>query len=306
MTLPGGMPPATRDLVGYAGRPPQPHWPGEARLAISFVVNVEEGAEFSLLSGDDRNELMPETGRLMQGAPDLCMESQFDYGARAGLWRLLDLLDAYGVKATFSSCGRAVANTPILASEPLARGHEISAHGWRWETHAGMEEAQERAVIAGTVAAIEKACGQRPLGWHTKSSASVNTRRLLLEEGGFLYDSDAYDDDLPRLVQVQGQPHVVLPYAFDTNDMRFAPGQGFVQPEDFSRYCISAFDMLLREGATQPKMLSIGLHLRLIGRPARLRGLEQLLEHVRRHQDAVWVARRIDLARHWRALNGLG
>ena len=305
MSLPGGMPPATRDLVGYAGKPRNPQWPGGARLALSVVVNVEEGAEFSLLSGDDRNELMPETGRLMQGCPDLCMESQFDYGARAGLWRLLDLLDAYGVKATFSSCGRAVANTPILASEPLARGHEISAHGWRWESHAGMAEDHERAVIAGTVAVIEKACGQRPLGWHTKSSASVNTRRLLLEEGGFLYDSDAYDDDLPRLVDVRGQPHVVLPYAFDTNDMRFAPGQGFVQPEDFSRYCISAFDMLLREGATQPKMLSIGLHLRLIGRPARLRGLEQLLEHVRRHQSAVWVARRIDLARHWRALNGL-
>ncbi len=306
MTLPGGMPPATRDLTGYAGKPPQPHWPGGARLALSVVVNVEEGAEFSLLSGDDRNELMPETGRLMQGCPDLCMESQFDYGARAGLWRLLTLLERFGVKATFSCCGRAVANTPVLASEPLARGHEVSAHGWRWETHAGMAEAEERAVIAGTVAAIEQACGQRPLGWHTKSSASVNTRRLLLEEGGFLYDSDAYDDDLPRLVDVQGQPHVVLPYAFDTNDMRFAPGQGFVQPEDFSRYCISAFDMLLREGATAPKMLSIGLHLRLIGRPARLRGLEQLLEHVRRHQDQVWVARRIDLARHWRALNGLG
>ena len=306
MTLPGGMPPSTRDLVGYAGRPPQPNWPGAARLALSLVVNVEEGAEFSLLSGDDRNELMPETGRLMQGAPDLCMESQFDYGARAGLWRLLDLLDRFGVKATFSCCGRAVANTPLLAREPLARGHEVSAHGWRWETHAGMAEAEERAVIAGTVAAIEQACGQRPLGWHTKSSASVNTRRLLLEEGGFLYDSDAYDDDLPRTVQVQGTPHVVLPYAFDTNDMRFAPGQGFVQPEDFSRYCISAFDMLLREGATAPKMLSIGLHLRLIGRPARLRGLELLLEHVRRHQQAVWVARRVDIARHWRALAGLG
>ena len=306
MTLPGGMPPSTRDLVGYAGRPPQPNWPGAARLALSLVVNVEEGAEFSLLSGDDRNELMPETGRLMQGAPDLCMESQFDYGARAGLWRLLDLLDRFGVKATFSCCGRAVANTPLLAREPLARGHEVSAHGWRWETHAGMAEAEERAVIAGTVAAIEQACGQRPLGWHTKSSASLNTRRLLLEEGGFLYDSDAYDDDLPRTVQVQGTPHVVLPYAFDTNDMRFAPGQGFVQPEDFSRYCISAFDMLLREGATAPKMLSIGLHLRLIGRPARLRGLELLLEHVRRHQQAVWVARRVDIARHWRALAGLG
>ncbi len=306
MTLPGGMPPSTRDLVGYAGAPPHPHWPGDARLALSVVVNVEEGAEFSLLSGDDRNELMPETGRLMQGAPDLCMESQFDYGARAGLWRLLDLLDGFGVKATFSCCGRAVANTPLLAREPLARGHEVSAHGWRWETHAGMAEAEERAVIAGTVAAIEQACGQRPLGWHTKSSASVNTRRLLLEEGGFLYDSDAYDDDLPRTVQVAGTPHVVLPYAFDTNDMRFAPGQGFVQPEDFANYCIHAFDMLLREGATAPKMLSIGLHLRLIGRPARLRGLELLLEHVRRHQQAVWVARRVDIARHWRALAGLG
>ncbi len=306
MTLPGGMPPSTRDLVGYAGAPPHPHWPGDARLALSVVVNVEEGAEFSLLSGDDRNELMPETGRLMQGAPDLCMESQFDYGARAGLWRLLDLLDGFGVKATFSCCGRAVANTPLLAREPLARGHEVSAHGWRWETHAGMAEAEERAVIAGTVAAIEQACGQRPLGWHTKSSASVNTRRLLLEEGGFLYDSDAYDDDLPRTVQVAGTPHVVLPYAFDTNDMRFAPGQGFVQPEDFANYCIHAFDMLLREGATAPKMLSIGLHLRLIGRPARLRGLELLLEHVRRHRQAVWVARRVDIARHWRALAGLG
>ncbi len=306
MSLPGGMPPSSRDLTGHAGKPPNPHWPGGARLALSFVVNVEEGAEFSLLSDDDRNEPMPETGHLVQGAPDLCMESQFDYGARAGLWRLLDLLDAFGVKATFSCCGRAVAAAPLLAREPLARGHEVSAHGWRWESHAGMAEAQERAVIAGTVAAIEQACGQRPLGWHTKSSASVNTRRLLLEEGGFLYDSDAYDDDLPRLVDVQGKPHVVLPYAFDTNDMRFAPGQGFVQPEDFSRYCISAFDMLLREGAKQPKMLSIGLHLRVIGRPARLRGLEQVLEHVRRHQSAVWVARRIDLARHWRALNGLG
>ncbi len=304
MSLPGGMPPTTRNLLGYAGQPPHPHWPGGAKLAVSVVVNVEEGAEFSLLSGDDRNEMMPETGRIVQGAPDLCMESQFDYGVRAGLWRLLDLLDRFGVKATFSCCGRAVAHTPQLAAQPAARGHEISAHGWRWESHAGMDEAQERETIARTVATLHAACGQRPLGWHTKSSASINTRRLLLEEGGFLYDSDAYDDDLPRLVQVQGKPHVVLPYAFDTNDMRFAPGQGFVRPEDFAGYCSSAFDWLLREGATAPKMLSIGLHLRVIGRPARMRGLEMLLEHISRHQG-VWFARRMDIARHWRSLNGL-
>jgi peptidoglycan/xylan/chitin deacetylase (PgdA/CDA1 family) len=304
--LPGGMPPQDRDLAGYGRNPPDPRWPDGARLALSFVVNVEEGAELSIASGDERNEAVPETRQLVEGAADPCMETHFAYGSRVGLWRILDLLDRYGVKATFSCCGRAVAVTPALAAAPAAAGHEVSAHGWRWEMHANMPEATERAVIARTVAVLGEAAGTRPVGWHTKSAPSVNTRRLLREEGGFLYDSDAYDDDLPRLVQVGGAPHVVLPYAFDTNDMRFAPGQGFVQPEDFSRYCISAFDMLLREGATQPKMLSIGLHLRLIGRPARLRGLEQLLEHVRRHQDTVWVARRIDLARHWRALNGLG
>ncbi|MBX9701352.1 MAG: polysaccharide deacetylase family protein, partial [Acetobacteraceae bacterium] len=195
--------------------------------------------------------------------------------------------------------GRAVAATPVLAAEPHARGHEISAHGWRWERHAGMDEATERAVIARTVEAITDACGTRPVGWHTRSAPSVNTRRLIVEEGGFLYDSDAYDDDLPRCVGVNGRPHVVLPYAFDTNDMRFSPGGGFVQAEDFGRYCISAFDWLMREGATAPRMLSVGLHLRIIGRPARMRGLEMLLEHVAR-TPGVWVARRADIARHWR------
>lgn len=299
--LPGGMPPATRDLAGYGRALPDPRWPGGARLAVSFVVNVEEGAELSLASGDEHNEAVPESRQLVEGHPDPCMETHFAYGSRVGLWRVLDLLERFGVKATFSCCGRAVAVTPALAAAPAASGHEISAHGWRWEMQAGMPEAVERAVIARTVAVLTEAAGTRPVGWHTKSAPSANTRRLLLEEGGFLYDSDAYDDDLPRL---HGASHVILPYSFDTNDMRFAPGQGFVQAEDFSRYCIGAFDWLLREGATQPRMMSIGLHLRTIGKPGRIRGLELLLEHVTRSPD-VWIARRVDIARHWRALMGV-
>jgi allantoinase len=303
--LPGGMPPATRDLAGHGPTPPRIRWPSDARLALSFVVNVEEGAELSLTSGDARNESTYEAREEVEGHPDPCMESHFGYGSRAGLWRILDLLDAYGVKATFSACGRAIAATPALAAAPAARGHEVSAHGWRWERHAGMEEGTERAVIAATIAAIAGATGTRPVGWHTRSASSVNTRRLLLEEGGFLYDSDCYDDDIPRsIARPDGGRHVILPYAFDTNDMRFAPGGGFVQPEDFARYCISAIDWLLREGHHTPRMLSIGLHLRIIGRPARMPGLEAILEHVAR-TPGIWVARRRDIASHWLAEEGL-
>ncbi|QYU69527.1 polysaccharide deacetylase family protein [Leptolyngbya sp. 15MV] len=297
--LPGAMPPPSRDLRGDGGQPPPFTWPGGARLALSFVVNVEEGAELSLTSGDERNEATYEAREEVVGHPDPCMESHFAYGSRVGIWRILRLLDAFGTKATFSACGRAVAATPILAAAPHARGHEVSAHGWRWERHVGMAESAERAVIAATVEAIRTATGERPVGWHTRSAPSVNTRRLLLEEGGFLYDSDCYDDDRPRsIARADGGRHVILPYAFDTNDMRFAPGGGFVQPEDFARYCIHAIDWLLREGAIMPRMLSIGLHLRIIGRPARMPGLEAVLEHVAR-TPGIWVARRQDIAAHW-------
>jgi len=302
--LPGGMPPIERDLAGYGRTPPDPLWPDGARLALSLVVNVEEGAELSRASGDELNESIYESREEVVGHPDPCMESHFAYGSRVGIWRILDLLDAFGVKATFSACGRAVAATPDLAAAPAVRGHEVSAHGWRWETHARMPEPTERVVIARTVGAIAKAAGARPVGWHTRSASSVNTRRLLIEDGGFLYDSDSYDDDLPRtVVRPDGRPHVILPYAFDTNDMRFAPSGGFVQAEDFSRYCISAIDWLLREGRTQPRMLSIGLHLRIIGRPARMPGLEAVLDHVAR-TPGIWVARRRDIAVHW--LAGVG
>jgi peptidoglycan/xylan/chitin deacetylase (PgdA/CDA1 family) len=288
------MPPASRALA--RGAVPAIRWPGGARLALSFVVNVEEGAELALTSGDARNESVYEAREEVEGHSDPCMESHFAYGSRAGLWRILDCLDTHGMKATFSACGRAVAATPELAAAPHARGHEVSAHGWRWERHAGMDEATERAVITATVAAIRDATGERPVGWHTRSASSVNTRRLLLEEGGFLYDSDAYDDDRPRLLE--GTRHVIMPYAFDTNDMRFAPGGGFVQGEDFARYCIAAMDWLLREGESAPCMLSIGLHLRIIGRPARMAGLEAVLAHAA-GTPGIWVARRRDIAVHW-------
>ncbi len=291
---------ANRDFKGYGDQPPNPQWPGGARVALSVVVNVEEGAELSLADGDERNERIYEIVEEVEGAPDLCLASHFEYGTRAGYWRIAELLDRFGVKATFSASGRALEKSPWLARDAIARGHEVSCHGYRWERHAQMDEAAERGVIARTVIAIENAAGVRPVGWHTRSSPSPNTRRLLAEEGGFLYDSDAYNDDLPYIVEAAGRAHVVVPYAFDTNDMRFAPTGGFVHGEDFSRYCLEAFDRLWREGERRPKMMSLGLHLRIIGRPGRIGGLERFLE-VATAKAPVWIARRDAIAHHWRA-----
>jgi allantoinase len=293
-----------RDFHGYEGTPPDARWPGQARVAVSFVLNVEEGAELSLSMGDERNESRYEVVDEVVGAVDPCMESHFEYGTRAGYWRLVTLLERFGVPATLSACARALEQSPWLARDALRRGHEIACHGYRWEAHAGMPEEVEREVIARAVETITRVAGIRPVGWHTRSASSANTRRLLVEEGGFLYDSDAYDDDLPYLVEVSGRPHVVLPYSFDTNDMRFQAGGGFTLARDFAAYVIDAFDWLWREGSTTPKMLSVGLHLRIIGRPGRIAGLEQVLAHIT-GREGVWIARRVDIARHWRALHGL-
>ncbi|SEP29971.1 Peptidoglycan/xylan/chitin deacetylase, PgdA/CDA1 family [Methylobacterium sp. ap11] len=288
-----------RDFRGYGGRPPKVIWPGGARLAVSVVVNVEEGAELSLGMGDERNESVYEVVEEVVGSRDLCMESHFEYGPRAGWPRIRSLLSAYGVAATLNANGRAVALSPWLAQEAVADGHEVAAHGWRWERHAGMGEAEERAAIAKAVAAIRDATGRAPVGWHTRSATSDNTRRLLMEQGGFLYDSNAYNDDLPYLVPGrEGRPHVVLPYAFDTNDMRFQRGGGFVFGDDFARYCIDAFDRLYAEGGDAPRMLSVGLHLRIIGRPGRIGGLERFLAHAAAH-EGTWFARRDAIAGHW-------
>ncbi|WP_420566042.1 allantoinase PuuE [Thalassobaculum sp.] len=294
----------TRDLKGYGGTPPHPHWPGDARLAVSFVVNVEEGAELSVSLGDERNEAVYEIVEEVVGVPDPAKDTHFDYGTRAGYWRIMELFDRYGAKAQMNCCARALTLSPWLARDMVARGHEIACHSYRWERHANMDEDQERAVIARCVKEIRAAAGVRPVGWHTRSASSPNTRRLLVEEGGFLYDSDHYGDDLPMILTVGGRPHVILPYAFDTNDMRFQRAGGFHFAEDFARYCCDAIDWLWEEGRTAPKMLSIGLHLRIIGRPGRIAGLARVLEHIAA-KGGIWIARRDEIARHWRALNGL-
>ncbi|PTM43309.1 allantoinase PuuE [Bosea sp. 124] len=299
------MPEGDRDFRGYGANPPAIRWPNGARLAVSVVVNVEEGAELSIGQGDERNESVYEVVEEITGVRDLCMESHFEYGPRAGWPRIRALLKSYGVSATLNANGRAVALSPWLAQEAVADGHEVAAHGWRWERHAGMSEAQEREAIARAVSAITEAAGTPPVGWHTRSATSVNTRRLLREHGGFLYDSNAYNDDLPFFVDVEGAEHLVLPYAFDTNDMRFQRGGGFVFGDDFARYCIDAFDRLYDEGGDAPRMMSVGLHLRIIGRPGRIGGLERFLAHAA-SKPGVWFARRDAIARHWLAASGKG
>lgn len=292
-----------RDFAGYRHGVPDIRWPGGARLAVSVVVNIEEGAELSLGDGDERNEQIYEAVELVEGARDLCMESHYEYGPRAGWPRIRDALRARGLRATLNACGRALERTPWIAAEAVADGHEVAAHGWRWERHVHMDEATERQAIARTVQAITATAGSPPLGWHTRSATSIRTRDLLIEQGGFLYDSNAYNDDLPYTVDTAAGPHVVLPYAFDTNDMRFFNRGGFVFAADFARYCSDAFDRLHAEGARAPRMLSVGLHTRMIGRPGRIAGLEAFLDHAMAH-DGVWFATRADIARAWRA--GLG
>ncbi|MEM1431195.1 MAG: polysaccharide deacetylase family protein [Pseudomonadota bacterium] len=293
-----------RDFEGYRKGAPDTRWPGGGRLAVSIVVNIEEGAELSLGAGDARNEHIYEAVEAVEGARDLCMESHFEYGPRAGWPRIRAALKSRGVRATLNACGRAIEATPWIAAEAVADNHEVAAHGWRWEGHVHMSEAEERRAIARTVDTLSEAAGTPPMGWHTRSATSLNTRALLVEQGGFLYDSNAYNDDLPYTVETEAGPHVVLPYAFDTNDMRFYNGGGFVFGGDFARYCIDAFDRLYAESVDAPRMLSVGLHTRIIGRPARIGGLEAFLDHALQ-QNGVWFATRAEIAHAWRAATGL-
>ena len=289
-------PTLARDLRGYANQPPAIAWPQQARVAVSFVLNFEEGAEFSVADGDARNESVYEVIDPRTGW-DPCIDSHFEYGTRAAWWRIADTFARWDAPMTVSACGRAVERSPWLAQDAVARGHELSAHGWRWESHAGMAPEREAADMDACIRAFEAACGQRPLGWHTRSACTPATRALLAERG-FLYDSDAYNDDLPYFVPVGGRRHLVLPYAFDTNDMQFQHTQRFATAGQFAEYCCDAFDWLWKEGARAPRMLSIGLHLRMIGRPARMKALEQILAHLHERGGA-WIATRAQIARHW-------
>ncbi|MGE4371097.1 MAG: polysaccharide deacetylase family protein [Burkholderiaceae bacterium] len=284
-------------------RNPDWRWPDNKGLAVSFVLNIEEGGEFSINAGDGRNERVHEAVHEIAGAPDFCMETHFEYGARCGYDRIVKRFAQRGLPLTLNVCGRALECTPWVAQDALEHGFELCGHGWRWESPALMDEATERQAIEKTVSSIERLWGRRPAGWHCKSSRSVHTRRLL-QEMGFLYDSDDYGDDLPYTLPTQaGHPYAVLPYAFDTNDMRFFDNASFVQARDFSDYVIAAIDTLLEEVHDGPRMLTIGLHTRIIGRPARIAGLTAVLDHLARHESNVWITTREAIAKHWLAQN---
>ena len=289
-----------RDLVGYGQRPPHAEWPGGARLALQIVMNWEEGSERSILHGDDGAETylheVPGTAAVA-GARNLQIESTYEYGTRAGLWRLLGLFRERAVPISVFAVGMAVDRYPEAARAIVEAGHEVVSHGWRWIDYQFVSENVEREHIRQAVASIERAAGARPLGWYT-GRLSPNTRRLVVEEGGFLYDADAYNDDLPYWVEVAGRPHLVVPYTLDNNDMKFGTLHGFSTGDEFFTYLRDAFDVLYTEGGDRPKMMSVGLHMRLVGRPGRIGALARFLDHVQRH-EAVWICRRLDIARHW-------
>jgi len=299
MTILAADTPHPRDFRGYADSPPDPQWPGGARLALSFVLNYEEGAENSVLNGDSGSEryLHEVPGGESRAERDLSTETQFDYGARAGVWRILRLFAERNLPLTVYAVGRALELNPGIGQAFAAAGHEVASHAWRWIDYRAVPEATERAEIARCVEVIARTTGSPPVGWYT-GRISLRTRRLVAEHGGFLYDSDSYADDLPYYVQAAGKPLLILPYTLDNNDMKFAVPPGFTANDGFTQHLTDAFDFLRREGQKTPKMMSVGLHCRLAGRPARAAALERFLDHVVKHQD-VWVCRRADIARHW-------
>jgi putative urate catabolism protein len=289
-----------RDLIGYGANPPDPNWPNGARLAVNFVLNFEEGSEPSVPDGDPASEWgLTEYGSSSPGVVgrDLAAEGMFNYGSRVGFWRIMRLFQERGLPMTIFGCALALERNPPAAEAIKKAGFDICCHGWRWEKHYELSRDVERERIARAVASIQRTMGERPLGWYCRSGPSVNTRDLIVEEGGFLYDSDAYDDELPYWTNVEGKPHLVVPYSLSTNDSKFGRGT-FATGDDFFHYCRDAFDVLYHEGRSQPKMLSIGMHMRIIGHPARAAGLQRLLDHIGRY-DGVWVTRRLDIARHW-------
>lgn len=301
--------PYPRDLIGYGRTPPHPQWPNGARIALQFVLNHEEGGENCVLHGDAASETFLSEIIGAQAFPmrHMSMESIYEYGARAGLWRVLRAFEKRGLPLTVFAVAMALERHPEAVAAFKELGHEIACHGLRWISYQQVDEATERAHLAEAVAIIRDLTGAAPLGWYTGRD-SPNTRRLVVEHGGFAYDADSYADDLPYWTSVSTadgiKPHLVVPYTLDTNDMRFAAMQGFNSGTQFFDYLRDAFDTLYAEGdpagLNAPKMLSIGLHSRIVGRPARIAALERFLDHVQAH-DHVWITRRIDIADHWRA-----
>lgn len=289
-----------RDFVGYGKNPPDPRWPNGARLALNFVLNVEEGSEASAPDGYDYSESgLTELGTQKSDVPgrDLAAESMFEFGARVGAWRILRCFEEHALPCTMFACALALERNPELAGEIKERGYDVCAHGWRWVKHYELDEATEREHIQRAVASIRETTGERPQGWYCRYAPSENTRRLLLEEGGFLYDSDSYADELPYWVWQNGRDHLVVPYSLSTNDTKFVRG-GIATASQFFEFLNDSVDVYLAEGERWPKMMSVGLHSRIIGHPGRIRSLSRFLERVV-NDPQIWVARRIDIARHW-------
>jgi len=298
--------PYPRDLRGHGRHPPHARWPGQARVAVQFVLNHEEGGENSVLHGDAGSEqfLSEMFNPAAYPARHLSMEGIYEYGSRVGVWRILREFERRGLPLTVFGVGMALQRCPDITAAFVELGHEIACHGWRWIHYQNMDEATEREHMRLGMDAIDRLTGQRALGWYTGRD-SPNTRRLVADFGGFEYDSDYYGDDLPFWLQVQKTdgslaPHLVVPYTLDCNDMRFALPQGFSHGDEFFEYLRDSFDVLYAEGEERPAMMSIGMHSRLLGRPGRMRSLQRFLDHLERH-DRVWVTRRLDLARHWKA-----
>ena len=297
-----------RDLIGYGRTPPHASWPGNARIAVQFVLNYEEGGENCVLHGDAGSEkfLSEIVGAESYPARHLTMESIYEYGSRVGVWRILREFERRGLPITVFGVSMALERHPDLTQALLELGHEIACHSWRWIHYQQMGEREERKHIRiGTEIIRRLTGGQWPLGWYTGRD-SPNTRRLVVEHGGFEYDSDNYSDELPFWVDVATKTGVkqqlIVPYTLDANDMRFATPQGFNSSDQFFAYLRDTFDVLYAEGDETPRMMSIGMHCRLLGRPGRLRALQRFLDHIGRH-ERVWVCRRIDIARHWRQLH---
>ncbi len=287
----------TRDFVGYGSNPPDPRWPGGARLALNFVLNYEEGSEPSVQDGDGYTEnRLTDSGVAVQGR-DLAAEGLFEFGSRVGFWRIHGEFAARELPLTVFACALAVERNPLAAEAMIATGNDICCHGLRWVNHTDLDEDEERRQIAEAVSRLERTLGRPPAGWYCRYGPSVNTRRLVVEHGGFLYDSDSYADEIPFWTDVAGTPHLVLPYSLATNDAKLlgshATGQLWFD------YMKDAFDVLLRDGERSPRMMSVGLHNRIAGQPGRFAGLLRFLDYVQDHDD-VWITGREAIAHHWR------
>ena len=286
-----------RDLVGYGPNPPDPKWPNGARLALNMVVNFEEGSESTMAEDGLTEKGLTEMPTSDVKDRDLGAESMFEYGARVGFWRILRMLEERNLPMTVFGCALALERHPTAAAAIRRAGFDVCCHGWRWIKHYELAEGEERDHIQRAVASLTKTMGERPVGWYCRYAPSVNTRRLLVEEGGFLYDSDSYSDELAYWVRVGDKQHLVVPYTMTNNDSKYMRN-AMTTSDQFFTLCRDAFDLLYAEGKTQPKMMSVGLHMRITGHPARAAGLARFLDHVIRQED-VWVCRRLDIARHW-------